>query len=80
MASLLIAGAALLAGGTAARMGLRSLAKSGTLLPPFLAAVAGQKAVGDEWVKGGFQGRMDRKEAVEILGLKLASTDRVEHR
>ena len=46
------------------------MAKSGTVLSPFFAAVAGQKAVSDQWLKGGFQGRMDRKEAVEILGLK----------
>lgn len=73
MASLIIAGAALLAGGTAARIGLRSMAKSGTVLSPFFAAVAGQKAVSDQWLKGGFQGRMDRKEAVEILGLKCVA-------
>lgn len=48
------------------------MAKSGTVLSPFFAAVAGQKAVSDQWLKGGFQGRMDRKEAVEILGLKCA--------
>lgn len=63
--------AALLGGGIAARMGLRSLARRGTQLPPFLAAVAGgPKVAGDEWIKGGFQGRMDRKEAAQILGLK----------
>lgn len=70
MASLLIGAGALLGGGVAARMGLRSLARNGTKLPPFLAAVAGQKSVGDEWVKGGFQAKMDQKEAAEILGLR----------
>lgn len=70
MASILIAGAALLAGGTAARIGLRSIARGGTVLPPFLASIAGNTEAADTWAKGGFQGRMDRKEAVEILGLK----------
>lgn len=70
MASILLATGALLGAGTAARIGLRSMAKNGAVLNPFLAAIAGQKAVGDQWVKGGFQGRMDKKEAVEILGLK----------
>lgn len=69
--ALLMGAAALLGGGIAARLGLRSLARNGTRLPPFLSAVAGTpKVAGDEWVKGGFQGRMDRKEAAEILGLK----------
>ncbi|KAL8279891.1 hypothetical protein RQP46_007741 [Phenoliferia psychrophenolica] len=70
MASILLATGALLAGGTAARMGLRTMARNGAQLNPFLAALAGQKAVGDQWIKGGFQGRMDKKEAAEILGLK----------
>ncbi|KAI5481149.1 DnaJ family protein [Pseudohyphozyma bogoriensis] len=70
MASIAIAAGALLAGGTAARIGLRSLARSGTQLPPVLAAIAGQKSVGSEWIKGGFNPKMDRKEAAEILGLK----------
>lgn len=70
MASILAASAALLIGGTAARMGLRTMAKNGTRLSPMLSAFAGQKAVGDEWIKGGFQGKMDKKEAVQILGLK----------
>lgn len=70
MASILVAAGALLAGGTAARIGLRSLARNGTALPPFLAAMAGQKSIGDEWIRGGFQPRMDKKEAVQILGLK----------
>lgn len=30
---------------------------------------AGQKA-GEQWVKGGFKAKMDRREAVSILGLK----------
>ncbi|KAG5646975.1 hypothetical protein DXG03_001698 [Asterophora parasitica] len=30
----------------------------------------GGKAAGDQWAKGGFKAKMDRKEAIEILGLK----------
>jgi DnaJ family protein C protein 19 len=30
----------------------------------------GAKAAGDQWVKGGFKGKMDRGEAIAILGLK----------
>lgn len=30
----------------------------------------GGKAAADQWVKGGFKAKMDRKEAIEILGLK----------
>lgn len=70
MASILFATGAILAGGTAARIGLRSMARNGAQLNPFLAALAGQKVISDQWVKGGFQGKMDKKEAVEILGLK----------
>lgn len=32
--------------------------------------VIGGKRAADEWVKGGFQAKMDRKEALQILGLK----------
>ncbi|KAM0749794.1 hypothetical protein T439DRAFT_326685 [Meredithblackwellia eburnea MCA 4105] len=70
MTSILLGAGALLAGGTALRMGLRASAARGAQLNPFLAALAGQKRVGDEWIKGGFQAKMDRKEAAEILGLK----------
>ncbi len=28
------------------------------------------KSAADEWVKGGFKAKMDRKEAIAILGLK----------
>jgi DnaJ homolog subfamily C member 19 len=33
---------------------------------------AGKKAA-EEWVKGGFKAKMDRKEAIAILGLKYES-------
>ncbi|KAF8734127.1 DnaJ molecular chaperone homology domain, partial [Rhizoctonia solani] len=32
--------------------------------------VIGGKRAADEWVKGGFKAKMDRKEALDILGLK----------
>ncbi|KAI0044045.1 hypothetical protein FA95DRAFT_1608881 [Auriscalpium vulgare] len=32
--------------------------------------VIGGKKAADQWVKGGFKAKMDRKEAVAILGLK----------
>lgn len=41
------------------------------------AAIAGRSLLrrgagraAEEWVKGGFKAKMDRKEAIEILGLK----------
>lgn len=44
------------------------------------AAVAGRtlirragKNAADQWVKGGFKAKMDRKEAIDILGLKCVS-------
>jgi len=70
MASFLIGAGALFAAGTAARLTARSMAKQGKTLSPFMAALAGEKASDSQWVKGGFQGRMDRKEAAQILGLK----------
>ncbi|KAJ1307744.1 hypothetical protein OPQ81_001831 [Rhizoctonia solani] len=39
----------------------RHLVKSG---------VIGGKRAADQWVKGGFKAKMDRKEALDILGLK----------
>lgn len=70
MATVLLGASALFGTAVAARMGLRAAAKNGAKLSPMMAALAGQKRVGDEWIKGGFQGRMDRKEAAQILGLK----------
>lgn len=46
---------------TAALVG-RHLVRSG---------VIGKRAA-DQWVKGGFKAKMDRKEAIAILGLKFA--------
>lgn len=31
------------------------------------------KNAGGKWVKGGFQARMDRKEAIQILGLRYVT-------
>lgn len=70
MSSVLLGTAALVGAATAARMSLRAAAKNGAKLSPMMAAIAGQKRAGDEWLKGGFQNKMDRKEAVQILGLK----------
>jgi hypothetical protein len=33
------------------------------------------RGAADEWVKGGFKAKMDRKEALAVLGLKCASID-----
>ncbi len=52
-------------GAVAAALVGRQLLKSG---------VIGGKRAADEWVKGGFRAKMDRKEAVEILGLKCVLT------
>jgi DnaJ homolog subfamily C member 19 len=30
----------------------------------------GGRAIGEQWVKGGFKAKMDRSEAIAILGLK----------
>jgi len=32
-------------------------------------------ATGGKWVKGGFQAKMDRKEAIQILGLRCVPAD-----
>ncbi|GAA98881.1 uncharacterized protein L969DRAFT_88922 [Mixia osmundae IAM 14324] len=77
MVTPLIFGVGVVAAGLAARQGLRSAARSGTQLSPLLQRIAGThgaSAVQDElagpWIKGGFQIKMDRKEAINILGLK----------
>lgn len=72
MASLLAGTAAFAALGLGARYSLRSAARNGARLNPLLAAIAGTEGKGgaQEWVKGGFQAKMDRKEAAEILGLR----------
>jgi hypothetical protein len=38
----------------------------------FRSGVIGGKRAVEEWAKGGFRAKMDRKEAVAILGLKCA--------
>ncbi|GAA6014157.1 hypothetical protein JCM10207_006116 [Rhodosporidiobolus poonsookiae] len=71
MATLLTAAAAVAGTGVALRYSLRSAARNGARLNPLLAAIAGQSGTGkEEWIKGGFQGKMDRKEAIQILGLR----------
>ena len=35
--------------------------------------IIGGKGAAEQWVKGGFKAKMDRKEAIAILGLKCAS-------
>ena len=48
-------------GAIAAAVAGRSLLRRGLL---------GGKGAAEEWVKGGFKAKMDRKEAIAILGLK----------
>ena len=48
-------------GAIAAAVAGRSLMRRGLL---------GGKSAAEQWVKGGFKGKMDRKEAIAILGLK----------
>ena len=48
-------------GAIAAAIAGRSLVRRGIL---------GGKGAAQEWAKGGFKGKMDRKEALAILGLK----------
>ena len=57
MASALVVGLGALTAGVVGRQ----LYRSGYI---------GGKKLADEWVKGGFKAKMDRKEAVAILGLK----------
>jgi DnaJ family protein C protein 19 len=40
----------------------------------FRSGVIGGKRVAEQWVRGGFRSKMDRKEAVAILGLKCTQT------
>ena len=48
-------------GAIAAALAGRHLIKTG---------VIGGSRAADQWVKGGFKAKMDRKEAIDILGLK----------
>ena len=48
-------------GAVAAALAGRHLIKSG---------VIGGKRGADQWIRGGFKAKMDRKEAIQILGLK----------
>jgi len=38
------------------------------------------RGAADQWIKGGFKAKMDRKEALAILGLKYAFIDRKSRR
>ena len=51
-------------GAIAAAIAGRSLVRRGIL---------GGRGAAQEWVKGGFKAKMDRKEALAILGLKCVS-------
>lgn len=53
-------------GAVAAAVFGRSLLRSGALK-------IGAKSAQDQWVKGGFRGKMDRTEAIDILGLKCVT-------
>ncbi|GAA5852538.1 hypothetical protein JCM8547_002536 [Rhodosporidiobolus lusitaniae] len=71
MASLLAATGAAAVLGVGLRYSLRSAARNGARLGPVMAMIAGQNPTGkEEWAKGGFQPKMDRAEAVSILGLR----------
>lgn len=73
----------MLGAGIAMRTGLRSAARNGAKLSPLMQKIAGQTGPagpssrfgkapnGQEWVLGGFQARMDKREASQILGLRL---------
>jgi len=79
MASLIVGtiGAGLV--GVFVRTSLRQAAKNGKILSPFQAMIAGKVTAGGGsaggpssgiWEIGGFQGKMDKREASQILGLK----------
>lgn len=86
MAALLGLGTALL-GAAGVRMVLRNAALQGRRLGPIASAIAGVKpgsiqgAAAAAWAKGGFQAKMDKTEAVQILGLRcvvsLLATTRI---
>ncbi|GAA5975701.1 hypothetical protein JCM10908_005251 [Rhodotorula pacifica] len=71
MASLLAATGAVAATTLGLRYSLRAAARNGARLNPFLAAIAGQDPTGakSDWAKGGFNAKMDRNEAAQILGI-----------
>lgn len=74
MATLIVGGLLAAAAGGAARAHFRSAAASGKVLSPLQAMIAGQSSsaskLGGQWVVGGFQAKMDKREAGQILGLK----------
>jgi hypothetical protein len=40
----------------------------------------GVRGVAEQWAKGGFKAKMDRKEAIAILGLKYVSSAYIDHK
>ena len=85
MTTLVLTTAALLGVGVAARASLRTAARNGAKLSPLMQTLAGttssssslggssrlgKAANGQEWIVGGFQQKMDRREAATILGLR----------
>ncbi|KAH9814204.1 DnaJ subfamily C member 19 [Melampsora americana] len=73
---LAIAAASGIGGAVLIRYSLRSARSNGKVLSPFMNMIAGKPRparIGDlkgPWAVGGFQARMDRREAKDILGLK----------
>lgn len=70
MASLLAATGAVAATTLALRFSLRSAAKNGARLSPWMQALAGTHGGKEDWVKGGFLAKMTPEEASQILGLR----------
>ena len=78
MATLIVGAIGALAAGTFVRTSLRQAARNGTILSPWRQMIAGRVANGGggqgplsgHWDIGGFQGKMDKREAGQILGLK----------
>ena len=74
MGLLAVAGA-----GLTGRMILRQSAQAGRLRSPLLLKLAGvsqpgQAPLSKDWAIGGFQNKMDKHEAADILGLKCVTT------
>ncbi|EIM23152.1 hypothetical protein WALSEDRAFT_31329 [Wallemia mellicola CBS 633.66] len=59
-------------------LGLCALGLTGGM---FIASRLRAKTVASKWAIGGFQAKMDKKEALQILGLReqLANTQRIKH-
>lgn len=59
-------------------IGLCALGLTGGM---FIASRLRGKAASSKWAVGGFQNKMDKKEALQVLGLReqLANTQRIKH-